>query len=133
VPELGTIAAAAPPAVIITSNRTRELHDALTRRCLFHWIDFPDIERETEIIRVRAPDVPERLARSVAHAVEHLRRLDLLKRPGIAEAIDWTRALALFGAEEAHGPAALETLGSVVKRREDQELAAAAVDELIGD
>jgi MoxR-like ATPase len=133
VPELGRIAAAGPPAVIITSNRTRELHDALTRRCLFHWIDFPDVERETEIIRTRAPDVSERLARSVAHAVEHLRELDLVKRPGIAEAIDWTRALALFGAEEVGGPGARETLGSVVKRREDQEVAAAAVDELAGD
>ncbi|MGN6868139.1 MAG: AAA family ATPase [Solirubrobacteraceae bacterium] len=131
VPELGTIAAAEPPAVIITSNRTRELHDALTRRCLFHWIDFPDAERETEIIRTRAPEVSERLARSVAHAVQHLRGLDLVKPPGIAEAIDWTRALALMGAEQVNGSAARETLGSVVKRREDQDLVTAAVADLI--
>lgn len=123
VPELGTISAPDPPAVIITSNRTRELHDALTRRCLFHWIDYPEVQRESEIIRARAPEVPERLALSVAHTVRKLRGLDLIKRPGIAEAIDWTKALALMGAEEVNGPAARETLGSVVKRREDQEVA----------
>ncbi len=133
VPELGTIAAVEPPAVIITSNRTRELHDALTRRCLFHWIDFPESERETEIIRTRAPEVSVRLARSVAHAVQHLRGLDLVKPPGIAEAIDWTRALALMGAEEVNGTAARETLGSVVKRREDQDLVTATVADLIDE
>jgi MoxR-like ATPase len=133
VPELGTITAAEPPAVIITSNRTRELHDALTRRCLFHWIDFPDAERETEIIRTRAPEVSERLARSVAHAVQRLRGLDLVKRPGIAEAIDWTRALALMGAEQVNGSAVQDTLGSVVKRREDQDLVAATMADLIGE
>lgn len=132
VPEIGTIAATDPPAVIITSNRTRELHDALTRRCLFHWIDFPDVDRETEIIRTRAPEVSTRLARSVAHAVDRLRTLDLVKRPGIAEAIDWTRALAFLGSEEASGPAARETLGAVVKRREDQDLVAAAAEDLFG-
>jgi MoxR-like ATPase len=132
VPELGTIVAAEPPAVIITSNRTRELHDALTRRCLFHWIDFPDIERETEIIRMRAPEVSARLAHSVAQAVDRLRELDLVKRPGIAEAIDWTRALAFLGSEQASGQAARETLGAVVKRREDRDLVAAAAEDLLG-
>jgi MoxR-like ATPase len=119
VPELGTIEASEPPAVVITSNRTRELHDALKRRCLYHWIDFPDLEREVQIIRLRAPDVSERLARSVATAVAALRELDLVKRPGAAEAIDWALALAHLGAESVDGQAARETLGWAVKNRED--------------
>jgi MoxR-like ATPase len=119
VPELGTIAASEPPAVVITSNRTRELHDALKRRCLYHWIDFPDLEREVQIIRLRAPDVSEPLARSVATAVAALRKLDLVKRPGAAEAIDWALALAHLGAESVDGQAARETLGWAVKNRED--------------
>src|SRR3954451_4931138 len=119
VPELGTIAAAEPPAVIVTSNRTRELHDALKRRCLYHWIDFPDLEREVEIIRLRAPEVPARLARWVARAIGRLRELDLVKPPGAAEAIDWARALALLGADEASGAVALDTLGWAVKNRDD--------------
>jgi MoxR-like ATPase len=119
VPELGTITAEEPPAVVITSNRTRELHDALKRRCLYHWIDFPDLEREVEIIRLRAPEVSEPLARSVAQAVMRLRELDLVKRPGAAEAIDWAQALAHLGAESVDGEAARETLGWAVKNRED--------------
>jgi MoxR-like ATPase len=119
VPELGPIAAAEPPAVVITSNRTRELHDALKRRCLYHWIEFPDLAREVEIIRLRAPGVSEQLARSVAAAVARLRELDLVKRPGAAEAIDWAQALALLGADSADGDAARETLGWAVKNRED--------------
>src|SRR5205085_1360544 len=97
IPELGTIAAEEPPAVMVTSNRTRELHDALKRRCLYHWIDHPSLEREVEIIRVRAPEVPEALARQVAAAVQRIRGLDVAKRPGVAEAIDWANALALLG------------------------------------
>jgi MoxR-like ATPase len=119
VPELGTIAAAEPPAVVITSNRTRELHDALKRRCLFHWIDFPDVDREVSIIRLRAPGVSEALARSVAEAVARLRGLDLVKPPGAAEAIDWAQALALLGADGVDGSAARETIGWAVKNRED--------------
>jgi MoxR-like ATPase len=119
VPELGTIAAEEPPAVVVTSNRTRELHDALKRRCLHHWIEFPELEREIEIIRLRAPGVSERLARSVAAAVSRLRELDLVKPPGAAEAIDWASALALLGAESVDGDDARETLGWVVKNRED--------------
>jgi MoxR-like ATPase len=119
VPELGTIEASEPPAVVITSNRTRELHDALKRRCLYHWIDFPDLEREVEIIRLRAPNVSEALARSVAETVARLRAFDLVKRPGAAEAIDWAEALALLGAEAAQGEAAQATLGWVVKNRDD--------------
>jgi MoxR-like ATPase len=121
VPELGTIAAEEPPVVVVTSNRTRELHDALKRRCLYHWIDFPDLEREVEIIRLRAPGVSEALARSVAETVARLRSLDLVKRPGAAEAIDWAEALSLLGAESADGEAARETLGWAVKNREDTE------------
>ena len=127
IPELGTITAAEPPAVVITSNRTRELHDALTRRCLYHWIDFPDAEREAEIIRVRVPGVSERLATSVADTVARLRALDLVKRPGAAESIDWARALALVGAEQACGVAARETLGWVIKNHEDIPVAEAAL------
>jgi MoxR-like ATPase len=119
VPELGTIAATEPPAVVITSNRTRELHDALKRRCLYHWIDFPNLEREVEIIRLRAPGVSEPLARSVAATIARLRDLDLVKRPGAAEAIDWAQALSVLGAEAADGEPGRATLGSAVKNRDD--------------
>jgi MoxR-like ATPase len=127
VPELGTIAAAEPPVVVVTSNRTRELHDALKRRCLYHWIDFPSLEREVAIVRVRAPEVPEALARSVADAIARIRELDLAKPPGVAEAIDWARALALLGADGAGGDAARETLGWAVKTHEDLERVDAAL------
>ena len=133
VPELGTIAAPEPPAVVITSNRTRELHDALKRRCLYHWIDFPDLERETAIIRLRAPGVSEALARSVAHAVARLRELDLIKRPGAAEAIDWAEALSHLGAEAADGDHGRETLGWVVKNREDLGRVEPVLTELLRD
>jgi MoxR-like ATPase len=121
VPELGTIAADEPPVVVITSNRTRELHDALKRRCLYHWIDFPDLEREVEIIRLRAPGVSDVLARSVAATVARLRSLDLVKLPGAAEAIDWAQALSLLDAESAEGEPARATLGWAVQNREDTE------------
>ena len=127
IPELGTVGAEAPPAVVVTSNRTRELHDALKRRCLYHWIEFPDLEREIEIVRLRAPEVPEALARSVAEAIQRLRSLDLVKPPGAAEAIDWARALALVGADEAAGDAARDTLGWAVKNREDRQRAEEAL------
>jgi MoxR-like ATPase len=125
VPELGTIAADEPPVVVVTSNRTRELHDALKRRCLYHWIDFPSLEREVEIVRLRAPDVPEALARSVAESVARLRALDLAKPPGIAEAIDWARALELLGAVGADGDAARDTLGWALKDHDDLQRAEA--------
>jgi MoxR-like ATPase len=131
VPELGTIEAGEPPIVVITSNRTRELHDALKRRCLYHWIEFPDVAREAEIIRLRAPGVEEPLARSVAETVARLRALDLVKRPGAAEAIDWATALSLLGAESVNGDAAKETLGAAVKNREDQARVEAAWGELV--
>ena len=125
VPELGTIAASEPPIVVMTSNRTRELHDALKRRCLYHWIDFPSLEREVAIVRTRAPEVSEALARSVADAVAQLRSLDLIKPPGVAEAIDWARALQLLGADSANGDAAVESLGWALKNHEDLQHAQA--------
>jgi MoxR-like ATPase len=128
-PELGTIAADEPPAVVITSNRTRELHDALKRRCLYHWIDFPGLEREVEIIRLRVPGVSEQLARSVAATVARLRELELVKQPGVAEAIDWAQALTVLGASSADGEEARETLGWAVKNREDLRRAEAALSD----
>ena len=119
IPEIGTVTAEAPPVVVLTSNRTRELHDALKRRCLYHWIDFPDVEREVEIIRLRAPGVSEELARSVAEAVARLRAADLVKRPGAAEAIDWAAALRLLGASSVDGEAGRATLGWAVKNEDD--------------
>jgi len=132
IPEVGRIAAARPPAVVITSNRTRELHDALKRRCLYHWIDHPSLEREVEIIRVRAPEVPAALAAQVAAAVAKLRALDVAKRPGVAEAIDWAHALAFLGAETLDGDAAEATLGAVLKDHEDLELVRASLARVVG-
>jgi len=133
VPEIGRIAATNPPAVIITSNRTRELHDALKRRCLYHWIDHPGLEREVEIIRTRAPEVPESLAREVAAAVERLRELDVAKRPGVAETIDWASALSFMGVDGLDTATALETLGAVVKDHEDQKVVAAQMRQVLDD
>jgi MoxR-like ATPase len=133
VPELGTIRADEPPVVVVTSNRTRELHDALRRRCLYHWIDFPDLEREVEIIRLRAPAASKRVAGSVAAAVASLRELDLAKPPGIAEAIDWAEALTVLGAERADAESARETLGWAVKHRDDLRRAQAALPEILRD
>ncbi len=131
VPEIGRIAAVRPPAVVITSNRTRELHDALKRRCLYHWIDHPNMEREVEIIRIRAPEVPERLAAQVAGAVARLRGLDVAKRPGVAEAIDWAHALAFLGVESLNGEAADATLGAVLKDHDDLELARSSIAKVL--
>ncbi|HMF84578.1 MAG TPA: MoxR family ATPase [Acidimicrobiia bacterium] len=119
VPELGTIRAERPPAVVLTSNRTRELHDALKRRCLYHWIDYPSPEREVEIIAARAPSVPAELARRVAGAVERIRALDLVKQPGVAETIEWAKALAFLGAERLERDSVDVTLGTVVKDHDD--------------
>jgi MoxR-like ATPase len=125
--------AATPPAVIVTSNRTRELHDALKRRCLYHWIDHPDLDREVAIVRARAPQVSDALARDVAEAVERLRALDLAKVPGVAETIDWANALAFLGAERLDARIAADTLGAVVKDHEDQALVAAHLGEVVGE
>ena len=119
IPELGTIKCKRPPVVILTSNRTRELHDALKRRCLFHWIDYPKLDREVQIVRARAPEVPEELARQVSKAVQNLRKMDLQKRPGVAETLDWARALDFLGADRLDANNTTATLGSVLKDRDD--------------
>ncbi len=119
VPELGTFRAAVPPPVIITSNRTREIHDALKRRCLYQWIDYPTVERELAIVARRLPDVPARLARSVVAVVQALRRDDLFKRPGVAETLDWAMALSALGTSELDEAAIEGTLGAVLKYEED--------------
>jgi MoxR-like ATPase len=121
VPELGTFRASEPPLVVLTSNRTRDVHDALKRRCLYHWIAHPDFERELAILRVRAPEVGDTLARQVAAAVAALRELDLYKPPGVAETIDWANALAALGATQIDERSVDVTLGTILKYREDQE------------
>ena len=121
IPELGTVRARRRPAVILTSNRTRELHDALKRRALFHWIGHPSIDREVEIVKLRVPGAPEKLAREAASFVRGLRGLDLAKPPGVAETIDWAQALAALGREEIDAEVVEQTLGSVLKYREDVE------------
>jgi len=121
IPELGRIAAAIPPIAVITSNRTREVHDALKRRCLYHWVEHPSPERELAILRVRAPEVTERVAAQITQATKRLRGMELVKPPGVAEAIDWALALAALGVEELNGEVAALTIGAVVKVREDAE------------
>ena len=121
VPELGVVRAEVPPVVVLTSNRTRDVHDALKRRCLYHWIAHPDFERELAIVRVRAPHVPDALARDVAAATEALRGLGLYKPPGVAETIDWAEALATLGATRLDERVVDATLGTILKYREDQE------------
>ncbi|MEY4025320.1 MAG: putative ATPase chaperone CoxD [Actinomycetota bacterium] len=121
VPELGTFKAATPPIVILTSNRTRDVHDALKRRCLYHWVDHPTFEREVAIVRLRVPQIAESLAKQVAAAVEHMRSLNLYKPPGVAETIDWATALAQLGARELNETVVSATLGTVLKYREDHD------------
>ena len=120
VPELGTIRAEVPPIVVVTSNRTREVHDALKRRCLYHWVEHPEFDREVAIVRQRVPEASALLTEQVARAVEVLRSQDLLKPPGVAESIDWTLALVALGAERLDAGLATATLGAVLKYREDQ-------------
>jgi MoxR-like ATPase len=122
IPELGTVRATHPPAVVLTSNRTRDLHDALKRRCLYHWIDYPSPDRELEIVRRRVAEAPAELAADVVAALGRLRATDVQKRPGVAEGIDWLAALRLMGAERLSAASADSTLGTVLKYREDQEL-----------
>ena len=122
IPELGTINAVHRPVVVLTSNRTRELHDALKRRCLFHWIGHPSCEREVEIVRLRIPGVPERLAAQAVQFVQGLRNLELTKSPGVAETVDWAQALAVLGRQELDADLVQATLGSVLKYQEDLAL-----------
>jgi MoxR-like ATPase len=131
IPELGTIKADSNPVVILTSNRTRELHDALRRRCLYHWIGYPTQEREAEIVRVREPGAGGELTRKVVSAVHRLRELDLAKPPGVAETIDWVRTLGVLGETELTHGAASDTLGAVVKDRDDLELVQESLAEII--
>jgi MoxR-like ATPase len=121
IPELGTISAERPPVVVVTSNRTREVHDALKRRCLYHWLEHPAFDREVAIIRRRLPEATESLVRQVASAAGRLRELDLLKAPGVAESLDWTEALVALGARDLDPDTAAVTLGTVLKYREDTE------------
>ena len=119
IPEIGTIKAKRTPLVVITSNRTREVHDALKRRCLYHWIDYPDLEKEVEIVRARAPEAAEGLARDVAALVQGLRGMDLYKVPGVAETLDWARSLAALGATRIDASLVDATLGAALKYQED--------------
>ena len=130
IPEIGTIKAESPPVVVLTSNRTRELHDALKRRCLYHWIGYPPPEREVEIVLVLAPGVAQALARKVVAAVNRLRELDLAKPPGVAETIDWARTLDFLGQTGLDAQVAEDTLGTVVKERDDLDLVRENLEEI---
>jgi MoxR-like ATPase len=130
IPEIGTIRAESPPLVVLTSNRTRELHDALKRRCLYHWIGYPQAEREVEIVLIREPGVSQTLARKVVAAGHRLREMDLAKPPGVAETIDWARTLDFLGGDDFTVAAAADTLGAVVKERDDLELVRDNLEEL---
>ncbi len=132
IPELGTVSASTPPVVVLTSNRTRELHDALKRRCLYHWLEHPGIERELAIVRTRAPEVPEALAAQVVRAVHAIRDdHEMLKPPGVAETLDWARALYELGTRTLDTATAAATLGVAVKYREDAERVRKALDEIL--
>ena len=131
IPEVGTIKAESRPIVILTSNRTRELHDALKRRCLYTWIGFPESEREVEIVRSRLPEVGPALANQVVGAVNRLRAMDLEKLPGVAETIDWTESVTALGSDSLTAEIALDTLGAVVKDRDDLEFASRNIQDVI--
>jgi MoxR-like ATPase len=119
IPELGTVKAAEPPIVIVTSNRTREIHDALKRRCFYHWVDYPDLKRELEILKVKAPDAPLKLSRQVVGFVQELRKLDLFKAPGVAESIDWATALSQLNTLDLDPKSVNDTLGVLLKYQDD--------------
>jgi len=131
IPELGTVVAATPPVVVLTSNRTRELHDALKRRCLYHWIDHPGLEREVQIVRSRAPEVSAELARQVVGVVQQLRDIGLQKPPGVAETLDWARALQHLGTTTLDLESSARTLGALVKYREDSQKVQHALDQML--
>ncbi|GLZ55085.1 MoxR family ATPase [Actinomycetospora sp. NBRC 106378] len=131
IPEIGVIRAETPPLVVLTSNRTREVHDALKRRCLYLWLEHPDLGREVAILKARMPQLSDELAQQVAQAVHRLRGLDLLKPPGVAESLDWAAALELIGARHLDLESATTTLGAVLKYREDADRARDALDALL--
>jgi MoxR-like ATPase len=131
IPEIGTITSESAPLVILTSNRTRELHDALKRRCLYHWIDYPSAEREVEIVLLREPGASAALTRKVVAAVNRLRDLDLAKPPGVAETIDWVRTLDVLGETELDARVAADTIGAVVKERDDLELVTGHLEQIV--
>ena len=132
IPELGTVSAATPPVVVLTSNRTREVHDALKRRCLYHWVEHPGLDREIAIVRTRAPEVSETLARQVVTLVQRLRTAEgLLKPPGVAETLDWARALEALGTRQLDVESAARTLGAVVKYREDAQRVRQTLDRML--
>jgi MoxR-like ATPase len=131
IPELGTVRAEVPPVVVLTSNRTRDIHDALKRRCLYHWIDHPGLEREVAIVRSRAPEVSEALARQVVGLVHRLRQDDLVKPPGVAETLDWARALDRLGVSVLDLETAAATVGAVVKYREDADRVRASLERML--
>ena len=133
IPEIGTISAETRPLVILTSNRTRELHDALKRRCLYHWIGYPDAEQELAIVHARAPDVGDVIASKVVAAMNRLREMDLAKPPGVAETLDWVEALSIVGADDLDADSAADTLGSVVKDRDDLEVVNDDLATIVGD
>jgi len=131
IPELGTVRAEHPPVVVLTSNRTRDIHDALKRRCLYHWIEHPTLEREVAIVRSRAPEVAEALARQVVGLVHGLRELDLVKPPGVAETLDWARALDRLAISTLDLESAAMTLGAAVKYREDADRVRASLERML--
>ena len=134
IPELGTVRAAEPPHVVVTSNRTREIHDALKRRCIYHWIDYPTADRELEILASRVPDAPERLGVQVVAFVQKVRELDLFKRPGVAETLDWTRALMALDRHTLDRETAHRTLGVLLKYQDDlARMEEGGVEEVMGD
>lgn len=130
IPEVGTVRASTPPIVVITSNRTREIHDAVKRRCIYHWIDYPTIDREIAILKEKAPNTPNTLAKELAVAMDRLRRLDLFKPPGVAETIDWANAIEVLGATDLTADVVDDTIGVVVKYEEDVAVVRAAGDTL---
>src|SRR5699024_7215138 len=133
IPELGTVRAAESPLVVLTSNRTRDLHDALRRRCLYHWLDHPDPHREMEIVRTRLPEVSASVVARVVDVVQHLRRAgDLMKPPGVAETLDWAVALHELGRTEVDLASASATIGALCKYREDTDRVRGALPELLG-
>ncbi|WP_088317994.1 MoxR family ATPase [Kineosporia sp. R_H_3] len=128
IPEIGTVVAPSPPLVVLTSNRTRELHDALKRRCLYHWVGYPTPEREAEIILARAPEAADGLVAQVVAAVNRLRDMELSKPPGVAESIDWVRTLQVLDEPELTADALRDSLGAVVKERDDLDLVLSRID-----